>query len=91
MVKNRGNGEFLLKQVQPVVQGSREPAGQLAEKSIPRTNRLQERAAEVAGYILVAGGRMAVSELERQIRGSPSAAFLRCSRNGSQLEMVTSR
>ena len=68
VVKNRGTGEYLLNQVQPVVQGSREAAGQLTEKSIPRKIRLQERATEVAEHILVAGGGMAVTELERQVR-----------------------
>jgi hypothetical protein len=68
VVKNRGGGEFLLKQVQPVAPGSKEPAGQLTDKNIPRKLRLRERALEVAEHILTAGGRVAVSDLERQVR-----------------------
>ena len=67
-MKNRGGGEFLLKQVQPVAPGSKEPAGQLTDKNIPRKLRLRERALEVAEHILTTGGRVAVSDLERQVR-----------------------
>ena len=55
VVENRGNGEYLLKQIQPVAQGSREAAGQLTEKGIPRKIRLQETAAEVAAWLLAGG------------------------------------
>jgi len=47
---------------------SKEPAGRLTEKSIPRKLRLRERAEEVAEHISAAGGRMLVTDLERQIR-----------------------
>ena len=68
IVRNRGEGSFLLKQVQPVVPESREAAGRLTEKNIPRKLRLQERAGEVEEHIREAGGFMLVSDLERQIR-----------------------
>jgi hypothetical protein len=68
VVKNKGGGEFILKQVQPVPPGSKEAAGSLTSKSIPRKVRLQDRAAEVAEHIQMAGGRVAVSDLERQVR-----------------------
>ena len=68
VVRNRGQGTFLLKQVQPVVPESAKSAGRLTEKNIPRKIRLQERAAEVEEHIRAAGGRMLVTDLERQIR-----------------------
>ena len=68
VVRNRGEGTFLLKQVQPVVPESAKSAGRLSEKSIPRRIRLQERAAEVEEHIRAAGGRMLVTNLERHIR-----------------------
>ena len=68
LVRNRGEGQFLLKQVQPVLPESREPAGRLTEKSLLRKLRLQECAAEVEEHLREAGGRMQVSDLERQIR-----------------------
>jgi hypothetical protein len=58
----------MLKQIQPVVPDSAKSAGRLTEKSIPRKIRLQERAAEVEEHLRAAGGRMAVPDLERQIR-----------------------
>ena len=69
LVRNRGQGSYLLKQIQPVVPGSANSAGRLTEKSIPRKIRLQERAAEVEEHIRAAGGVMQVTDLERQIRG----------------------
>ena len=51
MVRNRGEGTFLLKQIQPVVPGSTNSAGRLTEKNLPRKIRLQERAAEVEEHI----------------------------------------
>ena len=68
VVRSRGGGTFLLKQIQPVVPGSANSAGRLTEKSIPRKLRLQERAAEVEEHIRAAAGRMLVTDLERQIR-----------------------
>ena len=68
VVRNRGEGTFLLKEVQAVAPGSANSAGRLTEKSIPRKLRLQERAAEVGEHIRAAGGRMEVTLLERQIR-----------------------
>ena len=51
-----------------MVPGSRDSAGRLTEKSIPRKLRLQERAAEMEEHIREGGGSMLVSLLERQIR-----------------------
>ena len=68
MVRNRGEGTFLLKQIQPVVPESAKAAGRLTEKSVPRKIRLQERAAEVEEHLREAGGMMQVTDLERQIR-----------------------
>ena len=68
VVRNKGEGTFTLKQVQPVMSQSKEPLGRLTEKSIPRKLRLRERAEEVAEHISAAGGRMLVTDLERQIR-----------------------
>ena len=50
--------------------GSIRISGQLlsTEKSVPRKIRLQERAAEVEEHLREAGGRMQVTDLERQIR-----------------------
>ena len=58
----------MLKQVQPVMSQSMEPAGRLTEKVTTRKLRLRERAEEVAEHNGAAGGRMLVSDLERQIR-----------------------
>ena len=55
VVKNRGSGEFILKQIQPVLPANNEPTGQLIEKSIPKKIRLQERAAEVEEVVRMAG------------------------------------
>ena len=68
VVRNRGEGTFLLKQIQPVVPDSAKSAGRLTEKNIPRKIRLQERAAEVEEHLRAAGGGMLVTDLERQIR-----------------------
>ena len=68
MIRNRGEGTYLLKEVQGVVPGSGNSAGRLTEKSMPRKLRLQERAAEVEEHIREGGGSMLVSLLERQIR-----------------------
>ena len=68
VVRNRGEGTYLLKQIQPVVPESAKSAGRLTEKSVPRKIRLQERAAEVEEHLREAGGRMQVTDLERQIR-----------------------
>ena len=68
VVRNRGEGTFLLKQIQPVIPGSAKSAGRLTEKGIPRKIRLQERAAEVEEHLREAGGTMEVTILERQIR-----------------------
>ena len=40
----------------------------MTEKSIPRKIRLQERAAEVEEHLRGAGGKIQVTDLERQIR-----------------------
>ena len=55
-------------EVQPVIAQSTEPVARLTEKGIPRKLRLRERAEEVAEHIGAAGGRMLVTDLERQIR-----------------------
>ena len=68
VVRNRGEGTFVLKQIQPVVQGSAKSAGRLTDQNLPRKNRLQERAAEVEEHVRGRGGSMEVSTLERQIR-----------------------
>ena len=68
VVRNRGDATFILKQIQPVIPGSSNSAGRLTEKSVPRKIRLQERAAEVEEHLREAGGRMLVTDLERQIR-----------------------
>ena len=68
VVRNRGEGTFLLKQIQPVVSGSANSAGRLTDKNLPRKIRLQERAAEVEEHIREVGGSMLVPDLERQIR-----------------------
>ena len=65
VVRNRGEGTFLLKLVHPVAQGSLSSAGRLTEKSLPRKVRFQERAAEVEEHIRKSGGRMEISILER--------------------------
>ena len=68
MVRNRGEGTYLLKEIQAVVPGSVNSAGRLTEKSLPRKLRLQERAAEIEEHIRERGGSMEVSVLEREIR-----------------------
>ena len=68
VVRNRGEGTFLLKQIQPVIPAKAKSAGRLTEKSIPRKIRLQERPAEVEEHLREAGGKMQVTDLERQIR-----------------------
>ena len=68
MVRNMGEGTYLLKQIQPVVPESGKSAGRLTIKSLPRKIRLQERAGEVEEHIREAGGQMPVADLERAIR-----------------------
>ena len=63
LVRNKGEGKFLLKQVQPVIPDSGKSAGRLTEKSLPRKIRLQERAGEVYEHIREAGGRMLASRV----------------------------
>ena len=68
VVRNRGGGTHLLKEIQPVIAGSANSAGRLTGESIPRKIRLQERAAEVEEHLRGAGGKMQVADLERHIR-----------------------
>ena len=68
MVRNRGDGRFLLKQIQPVIPDILKSKGRLTEKSLPRKLRLQERAVEIEEHIRGAGGKIAMADLERQIR-----------------------
>ena len=67
-VRNKGDSTFLLKQIQPTVQGSAKPTGRHTEKTLPRKLRIQERAAELEEHVRMPGGRMAVSVSERAIR-----------------------
>jgi len=67
-VRNTGQGEFLLKQIQPVPRGSLNAAGRLTDKNLPRKIRLQERAKDLEAYISDIGGQIALNSLERVLR-----------------------
>ena len=67
-VRNRGEGTFLLKQIQPSAQGSSKSAGTLTERSPPRTIRLQELSLDLEEHICEAGSQMPITDLERAIR-----------------------
>ena len=49
-VRNTGQGEYLLKEIQPVPRGSANAAGRLTDKNLPRKIRLQERAKDLESY-----------------------------------------
>ena len=68
MVRNRGEGTFLLKQVQPVPPTSERAVGRLTQKNVPRKARLADRAADVEEYVRSAGGSMQVAQLEALVR-----------------------
>jgi hypothetical protein len=67
-VRNTGQGEYLLKQIQPVPRGSLNAAGRLTDKNLPRKIRLQERAKDLEAYISDIGGQIALNSLERVLR-----------------------
>ena len=67
-VRNTGQGEYLLKQIQPVPRGSVNAAGQLTDKNLPRKIRLQERAKDLEAYISDIGGQIQLNSLERVLR-----------------------
>ena len=67
-VRNTGQGEYLLKEIQPVLRGSANAAGRLTDKNLPRKLRLQERAKDLEAYISDIGGQIALNSLERVLR-----------------------
>ena len=67
-VRNTGQGEDLLKQIQPVPRGSVNAAGRLTDKNLPRKIRLQEKAKVLEAYISDIGGQIALNSLERVLR-----------------------
>ena len=67
-VRNTGQGEYLLKQIQPVPRGSLNAAGRLTDKNLPRKIRLQEKTKDLEAYISEIGGQIALNSLERVLR-----------------------
>ena len=68
MVRNRGEGKFILKEVQAVVPGSAKAAGKLTENNLPRAIRLRERARDVEEHVRMGGGQIQLSLLEGEVR-----------------------
>ena len=80
MVRNRGGGTFLLKEIQAVVPESGKSAGTLTEKNLPRKIRMQEHAGDLEEHIREAGSRMLISDLERQVRRGGVGGLLKALR-----------
>lgn len=67
-MRNKGVGTCLLQQIQPVAQGNPKSDGTLTEKSIPRKLRWEGKLDVMQHMISESGWRIAVNDVERQIR-----------------------